>query len=331
MADVLSQNEIDALLAQLSSGEVDADDMKEDKEEVKIKLYDFRSPKKLAKDQLKTLQIIHENFARALNTFLSGYLRTYIQAEVINVEELTYYEFSNSVVNPAVLSIVNFDPLSGQVIIDMSPTIAFNIIDRILGGSGKPFNESRTFTEIELTLLKRLKRQVTDLLIDPWENVIELSPKFEKIETNSQFAQIVSPNETIALVTLSLKIGDVEGMMNICLPHIVLEPIIDKLSTKFWFASVNKTVTEDDRQKLQSRIEKTNVDIVAEIAHTHITVKDFIQLQVGDVIELDTPVENEVLLYVGDKAKYTALPGTSSNKLAVKIVGKELKGEENDE
>ena len=331
MADVLSQSEIDALLAQLSSGEVDADDMKEDKEEVKIKLYDFRSPKKLAKDQLKTLQIIHENFARALNTFLSGYLRTYIQAEVINVEELTYYEFSNSVVNPAVLSIVNFDPLSGQVIIDMSPTIAFNIIDRILGGSGKPFNESRTFTEIELTLLKRLKRQVTDLLIDPWENVIELSPKFEKIETNSQFAQIVSPNETIALVTLSLKIGDVEGMMNICLPHIVLEPIIDKLSTKFWFASVNKTVTEDDRQKLQSRIEKTNVDIVAEIAHTHITVKDFIQLQVGDVIELDTPVENEVLLYVGDKAKYTALPGTSSNKLAVKIVGKELKGEENDE
>lgn len=331
LADVLSQNEIDALLSQLSSGEVDADEMRDEKEESKVKLYDFRSPKKLAKDQLKTLQIIHENFARALNTFLSGYLRTYIHAEVINVEEITYYEFSNSVVNPAVLSIVNFEPLSGQVIIDLSPVIAFNIIDRILGGSGKPFNESRTFTEIELTLLKRLKRQVSELLIDPWENVIELSPRFEKIETNPQFAQIVSPNETIALVTLNLKIGDVEGMLNICLPHIVLEPIIDKLSTKFWFASVSKTVTEEDRQKLQNRIEKTNVDIIAEIAHTHITVKDFIQLQIGDVIELDTPVESEVLLYVGDKAKYTAVPGTSSNKLAVKIVGKELKGEEDDE
>ncbi|RQD67765.1 MAG: flagellar motor switch protein FliM [Tindallia sp. MSAO_Bac2] len=331
MADVLSQNEIDALLAQLSSGEVDANEMKEDPEETKVKLYDFRSPKKLAKDQLRTLQIIHENFARALNTFLSGYLRTYIHAEVINVEELTYYEFSNSVVNPAVLSIVNFEPLSGQVIIDLSPTIAFNIIDRILGGSGKPFNESRTFTEIELTLLKRLKRQVTDLMIDPWENVIELNPKLEKIETNSQFAQIVSPNETIALVTLSLKIGDVEGMLNICLPHIVLEPIIDKLSTKFWFASVSKTVTEDDRKKLQNRIEKTNIDIIAEIASTHITVKDFLQLQVGDVIELDTSLESEVLLYVGDKVKYSAIPGTSSNKLAVKIVGKEMKGEDDDE
>ncbi|SFH50072.1 flagellar motor switch protein FliM [Tindallia magadiensis] len=331
MADVLSQNEIDALLAQLSSGEVDADEMKDEKEESKVKLYDFRSPKKLAKDQLRTLQIIHENFARALNTFLSGYLRTYIHAEVINVEELTYYEFSNSVVNPAVLSIVNFEPLSGQVIIDLSPSIAFNIIDRILGGSGKPFNESRTFTEIELTLLKRLKRQVTDLMIDPWENVIELNPKLEKIETNPQFAQIVSPNETIALVTLSLKIGDLEGMLNICLPHIVLEPIIDKLSTKFWFASVSKTVTEEDRKKLQARLEKTNVELIAEIASTHITVKDFLQLQIGDVIELDTTLDSELLLYVGDKAKYSALPGTSNNKMAVKIISKELEGEEDDE
>ncbi|SDY91479.1 flagellar motor switch protein FliM [Tindallia californiensis] len=331
MADVLSQNEIDALLAQLSSGEVDADEMKDEKEESKVKLYDFRSPKKLAKDQLRTLQIIHENFARALNTFLSGYLRTYIHAEVINVEELTYYEFSNSVVNPAVLSIVNFEPLSGQVIIDLSPSIAFNIIDRILGGSGKPFNESRTFTEIELTLLKRLKRQVTDLMIDPWENVIELNPKLDKIETNPQFAQIVSPNETIALVTLSLKIGDLEGMINICLPHIVLEPIIDKLSTKFWFASASKTVTEEDRKKLQNRLEKTSVELIAEIASTHITVKDFLQLQIGDVIELDTTLDSELLFYVGDRAKYSALPGTSNNKMAVKIVSKELEGEEDDE
>ncbi len=331
MADVLSQNEIDALLAQLSSGEVDAEEMKDVKQEKKIKVYDFKSPKKLAKDQLRTLQIIHENFARALNTFLSGYLRTYIHAEVKNVEELSYYEFSNSVVNPAVLSIVNFQPLSGQIIVDLSPAIAFNIIDRILGGSGKPFNESRTFTEIELTLIKKLKRQVIALMEQPWENVIELEPKLDKIETNSQFAQIVSPNETIALVTLSLRIGEVEGLLNICLPHLVIEPIIDKLSTKFWFASISKAVTEDDREKLQRRIEKTQVEMMAELSHTYITVRDFLDMQVGDVIRLDNPTDGEVTLYVGDKMKYIGIPGTSNNKLAVKVISKQEKGDENDE
>ncbi len=328
MADVLSQNEIDALLAQLSSGEVDAEEMKDVKQDKKIKLYDFKSPKKLAKDQLRTLQIIHENFARALNTFLSGYLRTYIHAEVKNVEELSYYEFSNSVVNPAVLSIVNFQPLTGQIIVDLSPSIAFNIIDRILGGSGKPFNESRTFTEIELTLIKKLKRQIISLMEQPWENVIELDPKLDKIETNSQFAQIVSPNETIALVTLSLRIGEVEGLLNICLPHLVIEPIIDKLSTRFWFASISKAVTEEDREKLQKRIEKSQIDVMAELSHTFITVRDFLEMQVGDVIGLDTPTDGEVTLFVGDKMKYVGVPGINNNKLSVKITSKQEKGDE---
>lgn len=331
MADVLSQSEIDALLAQLSSGEVDADEMKDVQQDKKIKLYDFKSPKKLAKDQLRTLQIIHENFARSLNTFLSGYLRTYIHAEVKNVEELSYYEFSNSVVNPAVLSIVNFQPLSGQIIVDLSPAIAFNIIDRILGGSGKPFNESRTFTEIELTLIKKLKRQIIGLMEQPWENVVELNPKLDKIETNSQFAQIVSPNETIALVTLSLRIGEVEGLLNICLPHLVIEPIIDKLSTKFWFASISKSVTEDDKLKLQKRVEKTRIEIGAELAHTHITVRDFLEMQIGDVIALDTPTEGEIVLYVGDKMKFKGVPGISNSHLAVRITSKEERGDELDE
>lgn len=331
MADVLSQSEIDALLAQLSSGEVDADEMKDVQQDKKIKLYDFKSPKKLAKDQLRTLQIIHENFARSLNTFLSGYLRTYIHAEVKNVEELSYYEFSNSVVNPAVLSIVNFQPLSGQIIVDLSPSIAFNIIDRILGGSGKPFNESRTFTEIELTLIKKLKRQIIGLMEQPWENVVELNPKLDKIETNSQFAQIVSPNETIALVTLSLRIGEVEGLLNICLPHLVIEPIIDKLSTKFWFASISKSVTEDDKLKLQKRVEKTRIEIGAELAHTHITVRDFLEMQIGDVIALDTPTEGEIVLYVGDKMKFKGVPGISNSHLAVRITSKEERGDELDE
>ena len=331
MSEVLSQNEIDALLKALSTGEVDVEEIKDEGLEKKIRNYDFKSPKKLAKDQLRTLQIIHENFSRMLNTFLSGYLRSFIQTEVLSVEELSYYEFNNSIANPAVLAIANFTPLAGQIVIDVSPSIAFTFIDRILGGNGKSADEKRSFTEIELTLIKKLMKQVLELLIDPWENVIELDPKLDKIETNSQFIQIVSPNETVALVTLSLRIGDVEGMMNICIPHIVIEPILEKLSTRFWFSNINKTITENDKYMLKKRVEKSKVAVSAVLGGTRITVRDFLELQKGDVIMLDNLVNNEIEIQVGDKQKYYGIPGVNKNKLAIKITRIDKKGDELDE
>ncbi|SES67636.1 flagellar motor switch protein FliM [Natronincola peptidivorans] len=331
MSDVLSQNEIDALLNALSTGELDVEEIKEDKQDKKIRPYDFKSPKKLAKDQLRTIQIIHENFSRMLNTFLSGYLRSYVQAEVSSVEELSYYEFNNSIVNPAVISIINFQPLTGQIIADLSPSIAYTLIDRILGGSGKSYEDIRTFTEIETTLIKKLMRQIIDLMIDPWENVIELQPTLEKIETNSQFAQIVSPNETVALVTLNLRIGDVEGMLNLCIPHIVIEPILPKLSTKFWFSSISKTITEEDKETLKNRVEKSKVKIGAQLGSTYITVKDFLELQTGDVILLDKLAKDEIEIMVGEKRKHYGVPGTINNKLAVKVTRIDKEGDELDE
>ncbi len=330
MADVLSQSEIDSLLQALSTGELDAEEIKYEEQDKKIRSYDFKSPKKLAKDQLRTLQIIHENFSRMLNTFLSGYLRSYVQAEVISVEELSYYEFSNSIVNPAVISIVNFQPLTGQILLDLSPSIAFTLIDRILGGSGKSYEETRTFTEIEITLIKKLMRQMLALMIDPWENVIELQLDLEKMETNSQFAQIVSPNETVALITLNLKIGDIEGMLNICIPHIVIEPILPKLSTKFWFSSISKTVSEEEKYNLKNKIKKSKVNISAELGSTYITVRDFLELQRGDVIPLKKLTNDEIEVRVGEKRKYFGIPGTLNNKMAIKVTRIDKEGDELD-
>ncbi len=328
MSDILSQTEIDDLLNALNTGEVDVEEISDDKPEKRIKKYDFKSPKKLAKDQLKTLQIIHENFTRTLNTFLSGYLRTYVKTEVVSVEELSYYEFNNSIVNPAVLSVVDFYPLEGQIILDMSSTIAFVLIDRILGGQGKAIEENRSFTEIELTLIKKFIKEITSLMIDPWENVIELEPKLDKIETNSQFAQIVSPNETTALITLNLKIGEVQGYLNICIPHIVIEPILSKLSTQYWFSSINKKSNEESKGILEKRITNSSVEVAVELGHTQITVKDFLELQLGDVIPLDNTTNGELEIKVGNKHKYFGAPGTMKNKTAVKITKIEKKGDE---
>ncbi len=319
MSDVLSQNEIDDLLQALSTGEVDVEEFTEDTKDKRIKKYDFRRPDKFAKDQLRTLQIIHENFARLLNTFLSGYLRTYIQVDVISVEQLTYHEFSNSISNPAVLGIINYEPLNGQIILDISTDIAFTMIERVLGGNGSLVKESRSFTEIELTLLKKIIIKTNKLLAEPWDNIITLNPSLEKIETNSQFAQIVSPNETIALITLSVKIGDIEGMINICIPHYAIEPIIPKLSTRLWFSNNNKSITKDEKESLKIGLEKTHININAVIGETNITVEDFLNLQIGDVIPLNNNVNEDIKVIVGDNLKFLGRPGIKKKQVAVKI------------
>ncbi|RKD27777.1 flagellar motor switch protein FliM [Caminicella sporogenes DSM 14501] len=328
MSDVLSQSEIDELLQALSAGELDVQDIKEENKEKKIKKYDFRRPDKFAKDQLRTLQIIHENFSRLLNTFLSGYLRTYINVEVISVEQLTYYEFSNSISNPAVLGIINFKPMSGQVILDISTDIAFTMIERVLGGTGKLVKEVRSFTEIELTLLKKIIIKINKLLTESWENIVELNPSLDKIETNSQFAQIVSPNETIALITMSIKVGNIEGLINICIPHLVIEPIIQKLSTKLWFSSNNKEISDSEKKALQVGLKKANVEVKAIIGESTITVGDFLNLQVGDVIPLNTKIDEDIKIIVGDKLKFLGKPGLKKKNLAIKITDLVEEGDE---
>ena len=236
MADVLSQSEIDNLLKALSSGEVDVDEMK-DVEEKPVKNYDFARPSKFSKEHLRTLEIIFEHYGRLLSTNLPVYLRKNIQVEVVNSEAVTYSEFANSLSNPMLLGVINFAPLKGNILLEMATNIGYAMVDRMLGGMGEPLAKSREFSEIELLIIERLLTVCVKLLREPWKNVVELTPRLERIETNSQFAQIISPSEMIAIVTINLKIGDVEGLMNVCLPYITLDVVMDKLNTKFWYSS----------------------------------------------------------------------------------------------
>lgn len=326
MSEVLSQGEIDALLNALKTGELDAKGIVEEKVEKKVKKYDFKIPNKFAKDQLRTLQMIHENFARLLQTYLSGYLRALVQIEVVSVDQLTYYEFSNSMPNPSTLGIVEFSPLNGSVLIEISPNVSFAMIERVLGGTGYAYENNRTFTEIELTLIEKIIGQILNLLKDPWKNVIELRPKFKKIETNTQFAQIVSPNETVALITLSATIGMTEGMIHICIPHMVIEPIISKLSTKFWFSGIPKDISNTDIKYIERKIETTSLPLNVILGKCNLTVKDIIRLQTGDVILLNKSINDYMEILVGKKLKFYGVPGVKKNKVAVKITKVEKRG-----
>lgn len=331
MSEVLSQNEIDALLSALNSGELNVQEIKEEKEERKVKDYNFKIPNKFAKDHTRTLQIMHENFSRLLQTYLSGYLRALVQIEVISVDQLTYNEFTNSMPSPSVLGIVEFSPLNGSIIVEMTPSIAFAMIERILGGSGNTFERSRGFTEIELSLLEKIMNQIIMYFREPWKNVIELKPRLKKIETNPQFAQIMSPNETVALITLNTKVGNIEGMIHICIPHLVIEPVIPKLSTKFWFSGISKDITGSDLKLIEKKIQSTLLPVKVVLGSSSITIEDFLGLSIGDVIPLNTYINEDLKIYVGNLLKFYGKPGLRKNKVSVKITKVEKKGDDNDE
>lgn len=323
MSDILSQNEIDDLLKALSSGDINVEEISSTEEEIterNIRNYDFRRPNKFAKDHIRTLTIIHENFARLVTNYLSGYLRALVQVDVISVEQLTYHEFSNSIANPVILGIVELNPLSGSIILEMAPNIAYSLIDRILGGKGGSMERTRTFTEIELSIIEKLIGQILNNLKEPWETVIQIKPRLEKIETNSQFAQIISPNETVALVTLSTRIGEVEGMMNICIPHLTIEPVMHKLTTKSWFTANEKEDTEESRHVIEERMDLVKVPIKVILGNTELTVSDFLDLQVGDVIQLDTDLNSKLKVMVGEIHKFNAKPGVKKNRVSIKIL-----------
>ncbi|MGN0151381.1 MAG: flagellar motor switch protein FliM [Wujia sp.] len=318
MADVLSQNEIDALLKQLSSGELDVDDI-EDSQSVKIKEYDFSRPAKFSKEHLRTLEIIFEHFGRLLSSNLPAYLRKNVQVEVMNSEAVTYSEFSNALSNPVLLGVVNMAPLSGNIILEMATNIGYAMIDRLLGGAGEPLVKTREFSEIELSILEKIFNTIVDLLREPWENVVEITPYLERIETNSQFAQIISPTEMIAIVTININIGGVEGLMNVCLPYITLEDVMDKLNTKYWFSTMQDRDEQSYADVIETAINKAQIPVSAELGKSTITVMDFVNLQVGDIIKLNRGIEDELDVYVGNIVKFKALPGSFSDYYAVKV------------
>ena len=318
MADVLSQNEIDALLKQLNSGELDVDEVN-DEPTVKIKDYDFARPAKFSKEHLRTLEIIFEHFGRLVSSNLPAYLRKNVQIDVMSSEAVTYSEFSNALSDPVLLGIVNFEPLNGNILIELASNLGFTIIDRMLGGMGDPLEKQRNFSEIELTVLERIFVVLVDLLREPWDNVIEIQPRLERIETNPQFAQIISPSEMIAIVTINVAIGTVEGLMNICLPFMTLEDVMDKLNTKYWFSTMQNRDEQSYDEYIETAINKAQIPIKALLGRSSISVIDFINLQIGDIIRLNTHVEDELDVYVGNIVKFKALPGAGGDKYAVKV------------
>lgn len=331
MADeVLSQDDIDKLLSALSSGEASAEEMKAAQEERKVKTYDFKRPDKFSKDQIRTLTMLHDNFARLFNTHLSTTLRTMVSVEVVSVEQTTYQEFVQSVANPSVIAVEAVPPLKGNIIMEMNTNIAFSIVDRVFGGTGESSIKTRMLTEIEEAVVKKFFGRANAFLKEAWEHVTEMNPRVESMESNPSFVQIVPPSDMVIIVTLQVKLGEIEGFMNICIPYLVIEPVVSKLTTTFWVAaSASKDISEDHVRKLQRKVERAQVPLTVQMGTIDVTIREFMMLGFGDVLQLDTRVDDELPVLVGTKTKFYGRPGTSGKKSALQITRIATEGVEN--
>lgn len=318
--DVLSQSEIDKLLSSLTSGSVSAEEIKAEEEQKKVKAYDFKRPDKFSKDQIRTLYMIHENFGRLWNTYLSSTLRTLINVEVVSVEQFTYQEFVQSLANPSVISILAIPPLKGNVILEIDTGIAFAMIDRIFGGAGESSIKPRTLTEIEEAVVKRSLVKALENFRDAWLNVVAMSPHIERMEANPAFTQIVPPSDMVVIITMKINIGEVEGFVNICMPYLVLEPVMNKLTTTFWVASSATKEQHPEQVKiLERKVTHTRVPMIVELGSISISIREFLNLNFGDVLQLDTMVEDELPVVIGSNPKFYCRPGTFGKRAAVQI------------
>lgn len=336
MAEILSQKEIDDLIAAMVAEETGRSPQKAQPQVVsighrRVRVYDFRRPDKFSKDQLRTLHMIHDNFSRLLTTFFSGQFRTMVQMVVGSVDQATYQEFVRSVTNPTVLGVFSLPPLKGNCVIDINPAISFPMLDRLFGGPGQALQQNRPLTEIEQVVMSRVVNGTLDALKEAWKNIIGFTPRLERLETSPLFAQIVAPNEIVVTVAIDVRVGEHVGAITLCLPFIVLEPILEKISAHNWFSSATSEVDPVDTEILRQRVGEARVQLVAQLGSAEVTVGELLDLEPGDVVVLDQKTNQELLMFVGTRPKFTILPGVRNGRMAARIRGLVEEGEETDE
>lgn len=323
----MSQAEIDAMINSLLKTEKAPSESSSREGRGRVRVYDFRRPDKFSKDQMRTLQMVHDNYARLITTFFSANFRTMVQIAVSSVDQLTYEQYLRGVAAPAVLGIVELEPLPGNAILELTNSIAFPIIDRLFGGPGLSLVAVRPLTEIEQTAMERVYSGLLSNLEEAWRNLFEFRARLQMIEVNPLFAQIVPPSEIVVVISMDVKLGEHRGAINLCLPYLLLEPLIPKLSAHQWFAG-NRQQLLPERQQLEKNLAETEVDLVVRLGSTSLTIRDFLGLEVGDVVELDTSITSPVELLVGGKVKFLGRVGRVGRRLAFRAEKVLSEGEE---
>jgi len=319
--EVLSQEEIDLLLKALATGEMRAEEAMGRQERQEAKPYDFRRPNKFSKEQLNTLFMIHDNFGRLVSNFLSGYLRTSVQVKIVSVDQVTYEDFLVSIPMPTLITVFSLAPLKGTAILETSPAFVFPILDLLLGGSGYMPQRARELTDIEMGVLRRVNARILEQLRYAWGDLVGFEPRIEFLETNPQFNQILSPNETVGVITFTTQVGEVQGLINLCWPFISLESVVGRLTARYWFAAQEAEDAEASRETLERLMEEVPLELAVRVGQTRISLREFLELEPGDVIPLERSVYEDLEFMVGDRPYLLGQPGAVGKKLGLLLTG----------
>lgn len=324
MKEILSQEEIDALLDALKTGEIDGSKtLGEDEERNKVKTYDFRRPIKLSKEYINTLYMVFENFAKLASSQLSSMVNTTVLMTVELIEQISYEEFINSIPNPTLLGVYRSRPLNGTQILEINPQFATQVIERVCGGAstkGKSITRKDRFTDIELGILEDLVLNLLRPFQTAWDDIVEIETELDALETNPQMVQSITPNEPVVLVSFSVEMFSVKSLINLCIPYTSFEQITDKLSIRSWFEvdkGIDNTVF---KAQISERLMAAGVNMTVELGTTKITVDDFIHLDRGDVVLLSAKTNAPLKMFVEDRLHYYVQPGDLEGKLGVQIL-----------
>jgi flagellar motor switch protein FliM len=332
--EVLSQAEVESLLSAMETGGLpgarppaapaaarrSAPAAAPPKSRDKITPYDFKRPERVGKEQMRALQTLHEGFGRNFGAALSALLRSIVEVKLTSVDQLTYSEFVFSLENPTCFNLLRAAPLEGNLILDINPSILYPIIDRMLGGGRETGPLARRpLTEIELRLVSHITGLFLIEMHRAWENVVDLELSVERVESNPQLVQIVPPNEVVVLISFELTIGDLRGMMNLCIPFNSIERIGAKLSSNSWVTYGKRQASPESIKQISGSLQGSLVELVVHLAETTITTSDMIGLRVGDIITTDKDTRSPIAVSIEGVPKFNARPGAHKGHKAIQI------------
>ncbi|MDD2448481.1 MAG: flagellar motor switch protein FliM [Sulfurimonas sp.] len=321
MADILSQEEIDALLDVVDD---EGDDVLDDTSSSsfthnqQVTLYDFKRPNRVSKEQLRAFRGVHDKMARSLASQISSIMRSIVEIQLHSVDQMTYGEFLMSLPSPTSFNVFSIKPLEGSGIIEINPSIAFPMLDRLLGGKGEPFDANREFSDIELSLFETILRVMMSTLKEAWGPVMEVFPAIESKESSPNVVQIVAQNEIVVMVVMEIIIGHSSGMMNICYPVIALEPVLPKLASRDLM--LNETSSKKSRNtELQVLLGGAKVNVEANLGDAELTMRDVLDLQVGDVVRLSSPADDVVTVSIDGKDRFRGEIGLRRFRKSIQV------------
>jgi flagellar motor switch protein FliM len=328
--DVLSRNDVESLLKALDGAPAPAaatdgapaakQESKKPAAKVRVLAYDFKRPERVGKEQMRALQSLHDGFSRNFGASLSAVLRSIVEVRLISVDQLTYSEFVYSLEIPTCFNLLKPMPLEGNWVLDISPSLLYPIIDRMLGGTvGSDSSLKRPLSEIELRLASRITNVFLRELQVAWSNVVQLNIEVERVESNPQLVQIVPPNEVVVMVSFELSMGSIRGMANLCIPFNTIERVGSMLTNNSWVAYASTRANAETKSKLTSRLDGSLADVIVTLARSTIKTADLFDLEVGDIISTEKDINQPLEVEIADRVKFHASAGAFKGRKAIKI------------